>query len=280
MVAAGCATVGPVGSHRSRSAIDGVSLALTIPGSQHSRVTFEGVVFTLPTGWTLARPRCGWPANKTVVIDYQNGPVPFCPAMSRPARLPTAVTLTTVYGPQYADGWAGRRMTWHGQPAWLAVQTNQGATTVTLTLPWLNATVVAESPSREHAWAMLGHLAVHLVPGLAVPSHVSSIFIQSLAGRDGDGLMRNATITRSADVRQLLADLRSLPPAASAQAACDGSWWPGTALLTVHPRRGPARTYAAQFGSCSQVIAGTGTATEDTPQLLADVRRLVPNSGL
>ncbi len=43
---------------------------------------------------------------------------------------------------------------------------------------------------------------------------------------------------------------------------------------------GRARTYAAQFGRCDQVIAGTGAAATIGGRLLADIRLLVPNSGL
>jgi hypothetical protein len=171
-------------------------------------------------------------------------------------------------------------MTWHGEPAWLAVWTNPGDTRAVLTLPLLNAAVTAESPDRKQAFALLARLWVRAMPGLAVPGDASSVFVQSLAGRDGDGLNRNAMITGTAQVRRLLADLRSLRPARSANPACDGSWWPDTVVLTVHPRRGSARTYAAQFGRCGQVFAGTGTAAMVTARLRADLRRLVPNSGL
>jgi hypothetical protein len=249
--------------------------------SRHRRLAFEGAVFTLPRGWTTTTwPGCGWPASNTVVINYQTGPALYCPAPHQPTSLPTSVTLTTIYGPQYADSWTGQRTTWHGQPAWLAVQTQQGVTTIRLTLPWLNTAVTAESPYRARARALLRQLSARPGSGLEVPGDASSVFIQSLAGRDGDSQQRNATITGASDVRRVLADLRSLRPAKSNQAACDGSWWPDTALLTVQPSDGPARTYAAQFGSCSQVIAGTGAAATVSGHLLADIKRLVHNSGL
>ena len=90
--------------------------------TRHRRIAFEGVLCTLPSGWkTTTQPSCGWPASNTLVINYRTGPVLYCPAPFQPASLPTSVTLTTIYGPQYADGWAGQRTTWHGQPAWLAV---------------------------------------------------------------------------------------------------------------------------------------------------------------
>ncbi len=249
--------------------------------SWHRRVAFEGVRFTLPSGWTtMMRPGCGLPASNTVVFNYRTGPVLYCPAPLRSASLPTSVTLTTVYGPQYADGWAGQRITWHGQPAWLAVRTQQGVTTVTLTLPWLNAAVAAESPRPARARALLRQVSARPGSGIEVPRDASSVLIQSLAGRDGDGQQRNATITGASEVHRVLADLRSLRPVRAPQAACDGSWWPDTALLTVRVGDGPARTYAAQFGSCGQVIAGTGAAATAGGHLLADIERLVPNSGL
>jgi hypothetical protein len=78
----------------------------------------------------------------------------------------------------------------------------------------------------------------------------------------------------------VLANLRSLRLVQAAQDACGGSWWPDTALLTVHASDGSARTYAARFGRCGQVIAGTGAAAAASGHLLADIKRLVPNSGL
>src|SRR5260221_585386 len=138
----------------------------------------------------------------------------------------------------------------------------------------------AESPRPARARALLSQLSVRPRPGLAVPQDASSVFIQSLAGRDRDHQGRNATIPGASDVRRVLVALRSLRPAESPHAACDGSWWPDTALLTVHASDGPARTYAAQFGRCGQVIAGTGTAATVSGHLLADMKRLVPNSGL
>jgi hypothetical protein len=140
--------------------------------------------------------------------------------------------------------------------------------------------VAAESPDPARARVLLRQVSVRPGSGLEVPPAASSVLIQSLAGRDSDGQQRAATITNAADVRRVLADLRALRPVQAAQAACDGSWWPKTALLTVRADDGPARTYAAQFGSCGQAIAGTGTAATAGRQLLADVKRLVPSSGL
>jgi hypothetical protein len=248
--------------------------------SRRQTVVFRGIAFTLPTGWSTARRGCGWPANNTVVIDDQTGPSPICPAPHLPTPRPTSVMLVTIYGPRYADGWAGQRTEWHRQPAWLAMQTKQGVTTVTLSLPWLNAAVTAESPDPTRARALLNQVSVRPGAGLEVPHDASSVFIQSLAGRDGDGQQRSATVTAAVDVRHLLTDLRSLKPVGSPRSACDGSWWPNTALLTVHGSDGSVRTYAAQFGTCGQVVAGTGTAATASSQLLTDVKRLVPNSGL
>src|SRR5260221_622395 len=137
--------------------------------SQQGRVGFEGVQFTLPAGWTTAGPGCGWPANDTVVIDYQTRPVLYCPAPFRPASLPTSVTLTTIYGPQYANGWTGQRITWHRQPAWLAEQTKQGVTTVTPTLPLLNVAAPAEPPRPARARALPSQLSVPTRPRPAGP---------------------------------------------------------------------------------------------------------------
>jgi hypothetical protein len=248
-------------------------------GSLHHRVVFQGIVFKLPNRWTTVRLGCGWPANHTVVINNHTSRFLGCSYIPPPTPRPTSVTLSTIYGPRYALGWAGQRIKWQGQPAWLAVQARQGVTTDTLTLPWLNATVAAESPDPVRARALLSHVLVRPGSGLDVPRGASSVFIQSLAGRDGNGPQRDATITTASDVHRLLADLRSLDPINSPRRACDGSWWPDTVLLTMNGSNGRPRTYAAQFGSCGEVIAGTGAAAAASNRLLADVRLLVPNSG-
>jgi hypothetical protein len=105
------------------------------------------------------------------------------------------------------------------------------------------------------------------------------VFIQSLAGTDGDHQQRNARITDPADVRRILSDLRHLSRVTSPKLACNASWWPHTAVLTVHTKS-ESRTYAARFDSCDLVIAGTGSAGRVSDHLYADVRRLVPNSNL
>jgi len=236
-------------------------------------VSFQGITFTLPRGWSVAKPSCG-PLEDTVVVGTWSG---LCTLI--PPRPATAVRLTSVYGRAGAQSWPGRRTVWQGQPAWVAEQTSEGVTTATLTLPWLNAAVAAQSADPAKARALLDRVSARSSAGLHVPRQASSVFIQSLAGRDGDGQQRNATVTAPADVQRLLADLRALPPVTSPTRACDGSWWPSTALLTVHSPQG-ARTYAANFDSCGLVTAGTGSAAAVSQQLLSDVKRLVPNSGL
>jgi len=249
-------------------------------GPRHQAVNFQGIVFTLPPGWITAKPGCGWPASDTVVINDHAGPFLGCPFPGLPAPRPTSVTLSTLYGPRYALSWSGHRTTWRGLPAWLAAQTKHGTTTVTLSLPWLNTAIAAASPDSARARALLRQASLRPGAGFTVPPVATSVFIQSLAGRDGDGQRRNATVTAAPDVRRVLADLRSLQPIRSPRSGCDGSWWPNTALVTVRGGGGRVRTYAARFGSCSQVVAGTGTAATASGQLLADIRHLVPNSGL
>lgn len=245
------------------------------PTSSHS-VAFQGVEFTLPDGWTVARPHCGPPANDTVVRGVWTG---SCPGGIGDQPPTTGVTLTSIYGRQYALSWPGHRTVWHGQPAWLSQTTSHGTTTVTLSLPWLNAVVTTQSGNSAEARRLLDQVTANPEPGLAVPDQASSIFIQSLAGVDGDGQQRNANITDRHEVETVLSDLRGLSPVTSPAHACNGSWWPSTAVLTVHSSGG-TRTYAARFDRCGLVVAGTGSAGVSSQQLLGDIRRLVPNSGL
>jgi hypothetical protein len=238
-------------------------------------VIFQGVSVALPAGWRVARPRCGSPANDTVVRGWWTG---SCPAGFRERRT-TAVTLTALYGRQFALAWPGHRTTWHGQPAWLHVTRRHGLSTTTLSLPWLNVVVAAQSGDPSVPEKLLARVTPHAQNGLVVPAHASAIFIQSLAGRDGDHQRRNTRITEPASMRRILSDLRHLPSVTSPQQACGRSWWPRTAVLTVR-HNSEARTYAAHFGNCSLVLAGTGSAGRSTHRLYSDIKRLVPNSNL
>jgi hypothetical protein len=240
-------------------------------------VIFNGIAFLLPTGWAVTRPHCGPPANHTVVIGIWTGSCPGSVAGSQAAT--TGVTLTRLYGRQYALSWPGHRVTWQGQPAWLARQDRAGITMITLSLPWLNAVVAAQSGDPGVARSLLKRVVSRPRDRLAVPANASVVFVQSLAGTDGDGQRRNARVTQPKVVDRLLEDLRKLRPVTSPARACNRSWWPNTAVLTVSGA-GTARTYAVRFDRCGLVLAGTGEAGETSQRLESDIRRLVPNSGL
>lgn len=247
-------------------------------GAAPRSVAFEGISFALPDGWEVTQQPCGYPADRTVVVK-RDDLAARCPAAPVPAAPATAVTLSSLYGRPFARSWTGQRTTWQGQPAWLAEQTTGRTTTLVLTLPWVNAEVSAQSADAATARDLLDRVTVQKGDGLEVPADATSVFVQSLAGHDGDGQQRSATVTDATDVRRLLADLRSLTPVTAPAQACDGAWTPRTALLTVHGD-GPDRTYAARFDACGQVVAGTGSAARTSEQLLGDVRRLVGNAGL
>ncbi len=244
------------------------------PTASPRAIHFQGIGYSLPAGWTRARPDCGSPAEHTVVVGFFAARCPYSP--QRPT---TAVRLTPIYGPQFALRWSGARTTWHGQPAWLSQETVHGLTTATLALPWLNAWVDAQSRDAATARALLDNVSVHVEPHLDVPPDATSVFIQSLAGHDGDGQKRDVTVRNAPDVDRLLADLRSLAAVTTTGRACDGSWSPRTALLTLQGPYG-SRTYAARFDRCGLVVAGTGSAATVSNSLLFDIRRLVPSSGL
>src|SRR5258708_33651532 len=63
--------------------------------SRHPRIAFEGVLFTLPSGWkTTTWPGCGWPASNTLVINYPTRPALSLPAPHPPPSFPTPATPT------------------------------------------------------------------------------------------------------------------------------------------------------------------------------------------
>jgi hypothetical protein len=242
------------------------------------QVAFQGIAYAVPEGWTRDKPGCGL-ADHTVVTGVRGG---SCPGWAGRIVPTTAVQLTAVYGPGFALSWPGRPTSWRGQPAWLSRDSAHGDSAhgmwaVQLTLPLLNASVLAQSGELATAQALLNNVAIRASGRFEVPTKAASVFVSSMAGRDGDGLQRNTTITDQAEIRRFLADLRSLRPIT--HRACSGSWWPRTALLTF---RGPngSRTYAARFDRCGQVFSGTGASAASSNRLLIDIRRAVPNSGL
>jgi len=243
-------------------------------------VAYRGIVFTLPPGWLTAQPLCGVPPTHTLVISHESASNLYCPYESTPKSQPTFVELSTLYGRRFALSWPGHRTAVEGQPAWQTTNRHHGLTQTTLTLPWLDVAITTASPDPARAAALLKRVSIQPLAGLAVPSSTASIFVQSLDGTEGDGVQRSARITNPSDVDRLLSDLRSLPPLAAGQPACNRSWYPHTVLLTMRAATGPARTYAARFDSCTQVVAGTGHAARVSDQLLSDIKRLVPNSGL
>jgi hypothetical protein len=246
------------------------------PPAKGRTLSYQGITFTLPAHWVVGLPQCGPVADRTVVVGTWQGHCPFYPHHT---PTPTGVRLTPLYGPQFALLWQGRRTSWHGQPAWIRELTEGRVTTVALMLPWANAVVTAQSEDAATARSLVDLAEAKPTDGLEVPGEATSVFVQSLAGRDGDGQQRNRSVTAPGDVRELLADLRELTPVTSPARACDGQWWPRTALLTVHSGAGE-RTFAARFDACGLVVSGTGTAARTSAALLGDVRRLLPNSGL
>lgn len=246
-------------------------------GRPASHLTFQGVTLGVPAGWRQVRYGCGVPpGNHTVEIGLSHSYSP-CNGVERtpPARTPTSMVLTRVYGPTWAERWHGRPVTWHGQPAWLAVRSSPGVAELILTLPLLGVSVDARSPDMAVTRALLRLVSPQLVPGLAVPRRASSVFIEAIAGRSA----RHASVTAPAQVRRILADLRALRPAAFRR-SCSLRWGLDTALLTLYQPGGLTRTFAAQLGRCGTVITGTGSAVAVSGRLLTDIRRLVPGSGL
>ena len=241
------------------------------------QVTVGGLTFPVPAGWTEAKPLC-WPTDRTVVVGYW---MRSCPASPGGEPGVTAVRLAPDYGPQSYGGAQGTRFVWKGQPAWLAQDQTAGETTVRLTLPWLNATISAQSPDPAEARQLVETAEPHPQTDLAVPSSAASVHLESFTGHDGDGQDRSRTITNPADVRRLLTDLRSLTVTDSPGEACDETIFEQQSVtITVHAAPDVERTYRARF-PCGQVDGGTGVAgLIKNSTLLNDVRRLVPNSGL
>lgn len=243
-----------------------------------SEVELQGIVFSLPGGWSSAQPACGPPADKTVVVGRWAS---SCPASGGPPIPASSVRLDVVFAPQSVYGFSGEQKNWHGYAAWLAEDAAFGVTTVRLSVPRLNAVVEAAAPEAVDAHALLDHARPRPTDGLGVPSRASAIFIQGMGGKDMDGLEHNVTVTSPDDVQQLLDDLRDAKPVDSATPTCDPSFYRHTALLTVHRDEPAERTFAVRLdAACGQVVSGTGNAAFVSDELRADIVRLLPNSQL
>jgi hypothetical protein len=235
---------------------------------------FQGVVVTVPLGWTTApAPFCGSPANHTVTYGNNMGRAASCPAMLLPNHPPTYLSVSALYGPGYFMSWSGTRRVWHGQPAWTSTQTSGGGLTTVLALPWLNVQIVVGSHDRRGAAELLARVRVHPMAGLGVPAKSSGVEIQTF----GDS-PRQIAITDQAELARLLADLRALKPVTYASAACARLASALPIVLTVESANG-SRTYLVRTGSCDQVTAGTGSAAPLTQRLREDLERLTATHG-
>lgn len=242
----------------------------------NTEISFQGVLFSTPSDWHEAKPGCGEPADKTVVLGVHGG---SCPVPMGDAPPASWVHLTAIYGQQFALGWEGSRTEWKGQTAWLNAESPTNGVTLRLSVPRLNVFIAVTAPTRGEADALLDRARPNLGKDLGVSAAADSVLIQSFAGTDGDGQVRSATVTTPSEVQRLLDDLRRLKLADAGTPACDGAWWPNTATLSVRQKDGTERTFAARFDECGQVVSGTGVAGVMSRELRDDVLRLVPNAG-
>lgn len=244
------------------------------------QVSFGGVSFALPEGWSTGHRTCASPPEHVLMLEDLSLAPRSCPFVTPPAVATTSAGLTTLYGRQYTLGWPGQPIRWKGQPAWITEQPIQGGTSWTLALPLLNTLLTAQAPDSKVAQALLERVSSTEANDLDVPTSAASIQVQSFAGRDGDGVSRSTTVTAAADVRQLLHDLSTLRVLPTVTPACGPDLSPQMAVLTVRGTDGAERSFLARFVSCHQVIAGTGRIAATDELLLQDIRRLLPTSGL
>ena len=250
------------------------------PASQQIVVRVNGLEYPVPSGWSRATLFCAGPQQHTVNVEATPGGA-SCPVTQRPKPPPTAVTILEQYRPQsYGGSVRGSRLTWMGQPAWTASYRAEGATTVILSLPWLNATVEAQSTDADeaHRLAFGGRPEV---PEQLVPSTtVTSVSVQPWP-HAGDGVANFRTLRLPEDVMTIVNDLRLLAVTTDPRKACDAVAFDHlSANITLISRGHASRTYQARF-DCGLIIGGTGKAgLIGTSPLRRDLRRLVPNSGL
>jgi hypothetical protein len=238
-----------------------------------------GITYTLPPGWTRqTTPTCDQQPDHTVAGGDSSSPgvTLLCTLPGRATKPYTSVSLHGIWTRDYANGWQGTAMTWHGQPAWLDQNSSGGVTQVTLTFPLLNAEVSTMSPSAATARALLNRIALDPARPLSVPDTAASIRIVTLANSRGVPRVLPLVVSRPSDITRLLQDLRSLPSAGAEWASCGSSLPARTLILTITDSSGGDRSFIARFDACLSVTAGTGTSATTTPALIADVRRLLP----
>lgn len=245
-----------------------------LPTDPHS-VVLNGIAVRIPTGWKQAFPGiCGFPADRTVVSNDNNHAVASCPMQPPPTHAPSSITLSDLYGWAYALGWDGTRTTYHGQPAWVATSVDQGVHEATMVLPWLNGGVTTTAPTEAAALALLQTVEVGTQPDLGVPADADSIWLQVFSATQLK--VSEVNVTSRVGVTTLLDDI-SGGVSVKASKACAGDAVGDSATLTV--RSGTRfRTFVALFGTCGQVLSGSGHAVTVDSQLRQDIYLLLPKS--
>ncbi len=239
-------------------------------------VAVEGVDYLVPTGWKTGQYACSRVDHTVyVVVPTSIHPCPMIPASSTR----NTVLITPMNWERAATFGAGKRTVWQGQPAFLSeVAGSDGGTEVTLTLPWLNVSVIARSPDPATARGLLDNIRVRTGSGLDLPKTPTSVTLQSLAGHDVDGVTRAVTLRRTEDIQALLDVLRSQSPVEPSAIACSNDAGPQMAVITVNGET--VRTFLARFDGCDQLVGNTGHAFKTDLHLLQTLRRLIPKSGL
>jgi hypothetical protein len=239
-----------------------------------------GVTYAIPPGWKYVNADylCGQQPDHTVIGGGDPSDLPIvhgCPAIPPGLQARTYVALGGIWTTQYAGGWQGQPLTWHGQPAYLNSERQGPVTTMTLAFPLLNAVVSATAPQPATARALLDRIAIHADPGFPVAKDAASIRISRLPA-DGNGAAVTVVAANRDAVTRLLKDLRGLRSRGASVAGCGSDWGKQPTLLTVTDANGANTYYVARFDGCRTISGGTGTAAVVSDALVNDIERLDP----
>jgi hypothetical protein len=232
-----------------------------------------GITYAIPPGWTKQlTASCGPQPNHTVAGPFTATPMRLCP-FEPDAQPRTTVRIDPIWTEDGSTGWTGKPADWHDQVAYLDTTTGQGRTTVTLSLPLLNARVMATSPDPQTARALLERITPHPTPGLLpVPPDAFSIgIVRTNAVRPQSPPV---VVTDRADVAKLLDDLRRSGKAGAD--TCLPAWTRTPTVITINRINGPSTSYLTSLDGCPILTAGTGAAASASPALTADIDRYVP----
>ncbi|GAB3423569.1 hypothetical protein [Flindersiella endophytica] len=242
---------------------DQQTLVSSPPTPQVAR--FHGITYAVPAGWQLVEGTpagSSLPENRTVAVGDTD-----LPRASISQRLQQTVQIRSLYSAAdrssdfYLPAQDAGKVSRNGQPGWLEITTYEHGKLATLTLPWLNAIIVATAPDEQAARALVNAAELPSAttqPEIPAITSGQGLELRNVMDPQGKG---NGRLTDQAKIRGILAELSSLAPLAKQPAECGEARWLDTYVLVVRDANGSGRdwSYLIRGDVCRQVNGPEGS---------------------